>query len=192
LFDITRTSAGQYSLTVYEADGVTKRDENDGMIMLSVADDMPGAPGLADRTFLSYQYNGGTGNFAIQSRELISIASATPDDAFGNEFDLRDSNFYFTWVDFTNPLSLPSIPGDFDGDGKVDGLDLTVWKTAFAAHTANADANGDGDSDGDDFLVWQRNLGAGVPGGASAAAPEPTSLSLMAAAAVMFACRRRR
>jgi hypothetical protein len=192
LFDVTRTSAGEYSLSVYEADGVTKKDENDGMIMLSVADDMAGAPGLADRTFLSYQYNSGSGNFVIQSRELLSIGGATPDDVFGNDFNLRDSNFYFTWVDFTNPLSLPGIPGDFDGDGKVDGLDLEVWKGAFATHTAGADANGDGDSDGDDFLVWQQNLGTGVPSGGSAAVPEPASLGLIAAAAAMFAGRRRR
>jgi hypothetical protein len=171
-FDIVRTSAGQYSLSVFEANGVTKKDESDGMLMLSVASNMPGAPTLADRTFLSYQYDAGSGNFVIQSRELLSTTSGTPDDAFGNDFQLRDSDFYFAWVDFANPLSLSTI-GDFDGDGEVDAADLDAWQGAFGL-TADADADGDGDSDGHDFLLWQRNVGAGAAGApAAGAVPEP-------------------
>jgi hypothetical protein len=142
------------------------------MLMLSVASNMPGAPTLADRTFLSYQYDAGSGNFVIQSRELLSTTSGTPDDAFGNDFQLRDSDFYFAWVDFANPLSLSTI-GDFDGDGEVDAADLDAWQGAFGL-TADADADGDGDSDGHDFLLWQRNVGAGAAGApAAGAVPEP-------------------
>ncbi len=43
LFDITRTAAGKYSVSVFEADGQTKLDENDGMLILSVAGAAPGA-----------------------------------------------------------------------------------------------------------------------------------------------------
>jgi len=192
LFDVTRNSAGEYSISVFEANGVTKKDENDGMLMLSVASNMPGAPTLADRTFLSYQFDGGSGNFVVQSRELLSIASGTPDDAFGNDFQLRDSDFYFTWVDFANPLSPPTLPGDFNNDQQVDGADLTVWKGAFGA-TAAADADGDGDSDGADFLAWQRNLGAGVPAVAAAGAvPEPNSAALILAGVAALAATRKR
>jgi hypothetical protein len=189
-FDIVRTSAGQYSLTVFEANGVTKKDESDGMLMLSVASNMPGAPTLADRTFLSYQFDAGSGNFVIQSRELLSTASATPDDAFGNDFQLRDSDFYFTWVDFANPLSLSPV-GDFDGDGEVDAADLDVWQGAFGL-TAAADADGDGDSDGNDFLLWQRNVGAGVAGApASGAVPEPGAAILMVLSVAALTSRKR-
>jgi len=190
LFDVVRNSAGQYSISVFEANGVTKRDENDGMLMLSVASSMPGAPTLADRTFLSYQFDPGSGNFIVQSRELLSIASATPDDAFGNDFQLRDSDFYFAWVDFANPLSLPSFLGDFDNDKQVDGDDLTLWRTSFGS--AGADADGDGDSDGNDFLIWQRNVGAGAPTAAAAGAvPEPSAALLMLAGMAAIAMRKR-
>jgi hypothetical protein len=190
-FDIVRSSAGQYSLTVFEADGVTKKDESDGMLMLSVASNMPGAPTLADRTFLSYQFDAGSGNFVIQSRELLSIASGTPDDAFGNDFQLRDSDFYFAWVDFANPLTLSPV-GDFDGDGEVDGADLDIWQGAFGL-TAAADADGDGDSDGSDFLLWQQNVGAGAASApAAGAVPEPGAAILMALSVAAVASRRKR
>lgn len=65
----------------------------------------------------------------------------------------------------------PSIPGDFDHDGQVDGDDLAIWRSAVGVNAAG-DADGDQDTDGEDFLVWQRQLGAG---GALAAVPEPST-----------------
>ncbi len=188
-FDMARTASGNYALTVYEADGVTKKDENDGMLILSVADDMPGNPTLADRTFLSYQYDSGNGNFIIQSRELLAVFSGS-DDAFGNDFELRDSDFYFAWVDFANPLSLATTPGDFDGDGDVDGDDLADWQDSFGVDDG-ADADSDGDSDGADFLVWQQNLGTGLPGGPAAVVPEPGSFAMIFLAAAALAAAKR-
>jgi hypothetical protein len=193
-FDVTRNSAGQYAVSVYEADGTTKKSEGDGMLMLSVASSMPGAPGVPDRTFLSYEFDAGSGNFIVESRELLSLSGS--DDFFGNDFELRDSNFYFAWVDFENPLSLggAAVPGDFDGDGDVDGADLTQWRGAHGTN-AGGDADGDGDTDGNDFLVWQQNVGFGLPAtGAAGAVPEPTSLvmTVLAGAACLGAARRRR
>jgi hypothetical protein len=72
----------------------------------------------------------------------------------------------------------PSIPGDFDFDGHVDGDDLAVWRSAFGVDAAG-DADGDRDSDASDFLGWQRNLGAGGPAeAASNFVPEPTTCAL--------------
>jgi hypothetical protein len=65
-----------------------------------------------------------------------------------------------------------SLPGDFNGDQRIDGADLAGWRSGYAID-GRADANGDGDSDGADFLVWQRNLGAAASMGASGAVPEP-------------------
>jgi hypothetical protein len=52
-------------------------------------------------------------------------------------------------------------PGDFNGDGKVDGVDFLIWQshypTASGATPDGGDANGDGKVDGVDFLVWQAN-----------------------------------
>ena len=51
----------------------------------------------------------------------------------------------------------PPVAGDFNGDRRVDALDLATWQAAFGG--GGADADGDNDSDGDDMLVWQRQLG---------------------------------
>jgi hypothetical protein len=68
-----------------------------------------------------------------------------------------------------------ALPGDFNGDQRINGADLTVWRNSFAIDGL-ADATGDGDSDGGDFLLWQRNLGAVGAAGATAAVPEPRQL----------------
>jgi formylglycine-generating enzyme required for sulfatase activity len=52
-------------------------------------------------------------------------------------------------------------PGDFNGDGKVDGVDFLIWQSHYpmssGATCDHGDANGDGKVDGVDFLIWQAN-----------------------------------
>lgn len=79
---------------------------------------------------------------------------------------------------------------DFNRDGRVDDLDLARWRESFGVDEL-ADANGDGVTDGADFLDLQRQFNAARPAGA-ASVPEPTSLLLLAAAAVCVAPRRHR
>ncbi|BBO35630.1 PEP-CTERM sorting domain-containing protein [Lacipirellula parvula] len=88
-------------------------------------------------------------------------------------------------------LVAPAIPGDFNADGSVNGLDLAAWKTnvpiAAGATVAQGDADADADVDGADFLIWQRNFtGAGI-----AAVPEPASLLLASIVGLAFISRRR-
>jgi autotransporter-associated beta strand protein len=88
-----------------------------------------------------------------------------------------------------------AIPGDFDGNGFVNGADLAQWSGDFGID-AGSNADADGDSDGNDFLIWQRNLGLGTPPSVAAAAavPEPAAcvLLLMAGAALGVTRRTRR
>ena len=74
------------------------------------------------------------------------------------------------------------IPGDFDGDGDVDGDDLGDWEVGYGtvsgAATTDGDADVDGDVDGGDFLIWQQNYTGPIPLGAIAAVPEPSTLWL--------------
>lgn len=70
-------------------------------------------------------------------------------------------------------------PGDFDGDGDVDGDDLGQWKGDFGQN-GDSDADGDGDSDGADFLAWQQNLGMTAATPTAAAVPEPSAWMLCA------------
>lgn len=72
----------------------------------------------------------------------------------------------------------PGKPGDFDGDGDVDGADFVAWQThyplASGATLANGDADADGDVDGADFAVWQSSF-SGSP---VSTVPEPGSIVL--------------
>ena len=80
----------------------------------------------------------------------------------------------FAYLRAQNPNRLP---GDFNGDGAVNGADLAAWSAGFGSTNASqsqGDADGDGDVDGVDFLSWQRSLTPApirhVPEGSSAAA----------------------
>ena len=76
------------------------------------------------------------------------------------------------------------IPGDANGDGKIDGADLALWQQNYDPLGANplndwgmGDWNDDGKIDGADLALWQQNydpLGSGL-----GAVPEPTTLLLL-------------
>jgi hypothetical protein len=56
------------------------------------------------------------------------------------------------------------LRADFNGDGRVDGLDFLVWQAHYhpdvpGATKATGDSNGDGKVDGLDFLMWQVGYG---------------------------------
>ena len=51
----------------------------------------------------------------------------------------------------------PPIPGDINGDGRIDGLDLTALFSAWGATSGSADINGDGDVNGLDLTVLFSN-----------------------------------
>ncbi len=79
-----------------------------------------------------------------------------------------------------------ALSPDFDFDGDVDGADLAVWESSFAAG-AGADANGDLLSDGNDFLAWQRQFTGPGPAVVAATLPEPTTQLLCLLGITLFA-----
>ena len=97
---------------------------------------------------------------------------------------------------FSNPFQ--DLPGDFDANGAVDGLDLAVWKTNFGSTDSKADANNDGRVDGNDYLVWQRNFGRTwedlqpAASATTAAVPEPSAALICGIAAAALAGFHRR
>jgi alpha-L-arabinofuranosidase len=64
------------------------------------------------------------------------------------------------------------IPGDFNLDGVVDNLDLSIWFRYAGVGTtlAQGDANGDGVVNGLDMDIWLANRGKSIYSGAPAAA----------------------
>jgi hypothetical protein len=94
---------------------------------------------------------------------------------------------------FTPPAS--AIPGDFNSDGNVDGIDFGLWQdhfpTASGAELMHGDGDGDGDVDGADFVIWQTNFP--YPSTEVTAIPEPAAIMMMAiaAAAIAFVKRSR-
>jgi probable HAF family extracellular repeat protein len=72
------------------------------------------------------------------------------------------------------------FPGDFNGNGKVDGADYVVWR------------KNDGTQIG--YNTWRTNFGRTTASGSSfnAAIPEPSTLALLCIAAIGLVNRRKR
>ena len=94
-------------------------------------------------------------------------------------------------------LAMPEpIPGDFDEDNDVDGVDFGIWQdnypTASGATLGTGDADGDGDVDGVDFGIWQASYPtAATAPVAGSTIPEPTTLGLFLLGGLALLPRRR-
>ena len=59
------------------------------------------------------------------------------------------------------------LPGDFDADSDVDGVDFGIWQVSYpmasGASSSDGDADLDGDVDGTDFGIWQANYPTAPP-----------------------------
>ena len=69
----------------------------------------------------------------------------------GYNWNLFDDSFSDSVI--LEAVSVATIPGDFDGNGVVNHLDLEVWEAGFGTIYT-----------GLDFLVWQQNLTPTLPG----------------------------
>ena len=138
-FTVTRTDVGTYALNILGETG------SDGVIALMPVDTNDLGDGLATRALLSYEYDDVSGNFVIEARVWNP-----GDDGNGNfttvenTYPLTDTGFYFTYVDFDSPLSIPDNDGCSPADliapfGIVDIDDVDAFISAFLVGAPAAD-----------------------------------------------------
>jgi formylglycine-generating enzyme required for sulfatase activity len=89
-------------------------------------------------------------------------------------------------------------PGDYNGDGYVDAADYTIWRDTLGSHSdlrANGDNTGSSMNviDAADYDVWKTNYGqpSGTAAVSNQAVPEPTTGTLLCAAAIFCSPRRK-
>ena len=133
------------------------------------------------------------------AEQLELFAAAGVHTEFGVAFDLLGDAINFEdQSEYTGEAS--KIAGDANGDGKVDGSDVTIlagnWQRGVTG-TADAtwemgDFNGDGKVDGSDVTILAGNWQYGVSA-SSASVPEPGMLMLLLAGiTTLLAIRRRK
>lgn len=173
-FTLTRTSAGIYELYIPD------KTPDDGMLLLNgeLAD-----PGMTGDGGSIMSYEAGV-NGSNQDVFIIQSLNVNRQDQGGGVFNsiytVADTEFSFAYIDFGVP---DGLPGDHNGDGKVDAADYVLWRD---------NSSGFGGPQG--YTDFVNNFG-GMQNGAGSfteAVPEPSGLilvSLVLASLVLF--RRR-
>jgi len=139
--------------------------------------------------------NGRTNQTIHVAISLSDFSALTPGSSSYSIFIALNGNwgtgsatvFYdnFRLVNLNAPL-----PGDYNGDGRVDAVDYTIWRDHLGSNDyPQADGNLNGQVDVGDYQIWKANFGAvggSGSGGLAVAVPEPNSLAL-GLVAVIFA-----
>lgn len=135
-------------------------------------------------TLIAQDDDSGTGVWSLlagtvpASGQLTFAVTGNGDDTFVGEHAQQEVFDLQLTIEGTN------LPADFDGDGDVDGADLTHPTLGWEARYGN-------DLDGGDFLLWQQELGAGAGSlESSQAVPEPTSFALAFVSLSLFLVRQ--
>jgi hypothetical protein len=155
---------------------------------------------MAANSHLAIELSGATadqlvvgGNLDLSSNDFLDVTGsgagpwvvATYAGTLSGTFDSVTSGYV---VDYTTPgqiiLNSMSLPGDYNGDGVVDGTDYITWRKTPNAYS--------GDPAG--FTAWRSNFGKTSGGSGSSTAtpvPEPAAVVLSALAAIGLTGMRR-
>ena len=135
------------------------------------------------------------GGSSVSNYRLIDSAPYTPPimgyAGVGEAISTSSTTAYGRPV--ASYLVKASLPGDCNGDGKVDGTDLALWQQHYDSLGLNGENNvwawgnwnDDNKIDGADLALWQQNYDPLGPGGAGLApVPEPGTLMLIGTGAL--------
>ena len=143
---------------------------------------------------------GGGGQVGHQIEGRNAVVHLITDDIY---LDLRFSHWgsgfgdgSFTYTRAVAPTN-PVPTGDYNGNGRVDAADYTVWRDTLGEIVAPFGSGADGDQDGlianGDFTFWKQHFGeitnSAAAAANSAATPEPPAAMLALAATMIFICR---
>jgi len=174
----------------------------------------PGAYGLSDLGVMGMSSEVGTPGQVLINGVLTNLDNLIPS---GTGWDLLtalsvdNSNKQIVGTGIVGGTSAPfllTLAGDADGNGLVNGSDLSIWQRHFNPLGGpgngfwTGDFNSDGAVSGSDLAIWQQNfnpLGAtfsielpDTGGDQGISAPEPMTLTLLAISVGLAAPRIRR
>jgi hypothetical protein len=120
-----------------------------------------------------------TAGQSVSLGTIGDFSSQEAQDGLAMKFLLgNEQTFRFATIQFISGTQ----PGDFDGDGDVDGRDFLRWQRGQSPNPLSAA----------DLAAWKSNYGAGSLAAAATAIPEPSALGLTLLGSVAMLARRRR
>ncbi|MEO0532175.1 MAG: dockerin type I domain-containing protein [Planctomycetota bacterium] len=191
--EYTFSAAARWEVN-YFGDGIT--DENETLIELAFLDE---GGAVIDSAVLDLRDDGKIADNEWSTHSVSATAPAGTVDVrvagivnnlTNNEENPGGQSAF--WDDFSLMLATAGLPGDANGDGSVDLLDLDILGANFGTMGTGTNATGDFNGDGNVDLLDLDILGANFgSGGSSAAVPEPVGVVLAAFGVVVAATRRR-
>ena len=140
-------------------------------------------------------------HFLAQSERTAHFGLGASASTIDEVLVLWPSGYHQRLVDVPANVELivTETPGDFNGDGLVNGADYTLWRDSngTTGDLLAADANGDGMVDSTDYAMWAAGFGQAaytvVPPQTSVTVPEPSSaVCVVTLGGLAYVSRRRR
>lgn len=148
--------------------------DNDGTAQVTFTDATPVGDDPIIGPFGSYTYD----TFALRPSNSTTTA------------EVFDTTLFK--VEFTTSAVAPGVPGDYNGNGKVDGADYVVWRNGGPLQN---EVDAPGTVNDADYAAWRARFGntSGAGAGVSAAGvPEPGTIVLLLASVLGMSLGRRR
>lgn len=99
------------------------------------------------------------------------------------DVQLNESSGWYDHLPVVVDFRFEPLPGDYNGDGRVDTADQTTWAEQFGrvSPSLSADGNSDGVVDAADYTLWRDAHADAI---ATQAVPEPASVGLAGLVAI--------